>query len=148
MKNLDIDLQIKQNLNIKVKLSPESELLLFSKAENLLATRRDRFALREAKRSKQRSKFTTFGETISKIAEIVATHADMPAAATMVVVLFLAFFAFPIRSRVPINVSYSDLPDLPKTNDFAARYDAQLLAERMAYEREVEDAHKRTSGGI
>ena len=150
MKNQDFDLQIKQSLSTKSGLSKEAESLLFLNAESLLSARRDRFVLKEAKakRSRQKSKLAYFGEGISKIVEVLATQADMPAAATTIAILFLALFAFPGRSVVSFKVSYSDLPDLPKMNDFPTRYDAQLLAERLAYEREVEDAHKRTSGGI
>jgi len=139
MNSFDFETKVTQALSIKAKLSTESELLLFAQAENLLSARRERISSRE---------------TVARLANrakrqrLLAIHPDMPAAATTFIVLILAFIVLHSRPEITFRVSYSDLPDLPKTNDFPARYDAQLFAERQAYEREVEDAHKRTSGGI
>jgi len=150
MKKHDLETQIKEVLANKTKLSQESELALFSQAENSLSVRRKRIASREAaahlaNQAKER-RLVGLQQFFSRIAEFLAIHPDAPAAATTFIALVLAFISLQERPGTPFKVSYANLPDLPKTNDFPARYDAQLSAERQAYEREVEDAHRKTSG--
>jgi len=152
MKTREFEAQFKQVLNKKPKLSVESELALFAQAEDLLATRREHRASREtvAKRADQARtrRLTALRQLPSSLLEFFAIHPDTPVTATAFIALVLAFVALQSGRGPAVRVSYSDLPALPKTNNFAAYYDAQLLAERQAYEREVEDAHQKTSGGI
>ena len=151
MKNLDFETQVKQTLSSKTKLSVESELSLFTQAENLLAIRRELIASREAvlklANQTRKQRLIALRQILSQVSEFLAIHPDTPAVATTFVALVLAFTIFQSKPQSAFRISYSDLPEFPKTNDFSARYDAQLLAERQAYEREVEDAHKKTSGG-
>ena len=135
----------------KPEPSREFETALFARAEQLLTARREHLAAREKKiqravRSRKRW-FTKFRELPSRLLEFFAIHPDAPAAAATFATLVLAFLALHRPHESPANFSYSDLPELPKFNDAPAHYDAQTLAERQAYEREVEDAHHKTSGG-
>ena len=139
MKNFDFDSEMKKALTSKAKLSKDSELSLFTQAENLLSVRRDRATSRETLARKT---------NLAKKRWIFAIPPNAPAAATTFIVLVLALITYSSRWERHFKENYADLPEFPKTNDFPESYDAQILADRQTYEREVEDAHRRTSGGI
>jgi hypothetical protein len=151
MKKDEFDAKIKQDLSNKTQLSIESEYALFSQAESLLAVRREHIASREtiarrADHAKKRRLIVSRQKGLHLL-ELLAIHPDTPAMATTFIALVLTFWALQGRNESVLRASYSGLPELPKMNDFPARYDAQVFAERQAYEREVEDAHRKTSGG-
>lgn len=145
MKELNIDTKIREALNTQAKLSIESEFSLFAQAEELLTVRRDHAS---AKRQAKKRRVFVLQRVLSRITESLAIHSDTPATATVFLALVLALISVQKRPQSNFRMSYADLPALPKNNDFPARYDAEVLAERQEYEREVEYAHQRTSGGI
>lgn len=145
--------QIKKTLSEKPKLPDEYEAVLFAKAEDLLSERRELITSRQAEARQMalaRKRWLLAIRRFFSLAwETLAFNPDRPATAAIFAVLIVAFLALNGGGRdVSVRLSYADLPPLPKNNDFPAHYDAQVLAERQAYEREVQDAHKRTSGGI
>ncbi len=153
MKKAEFETQIKQALSEKPELPDELEAVLFSRAEDLLSKRREQIAARDAEAHKSRLTRKRWIEDIqrlfSRASEVLALYPDRPATAAVLALLIAAFLALHGGRRdMSEPLSYADLPPLPKNNDFPARYDAQIHAERQAYEREVQDAHKSTSGGI
>jgi len=143
---------LKPELTTRPQVSSAFEASLFAKAEDLLATRRERVASRELttqqlKQARRRG-LIAFRQTSARILEFFAIHPSAPAAATTLATLILAFMSLHTSHEPTVVLSYSDLPALSKTNDAPARYDAQNLADRQAYEREIENAHQKTSGGI
>ena len=155
MNTFDFETQLKDALKEKPGLSAEREATLFEKAEDLLGARRERVALKLKKtkdiESARRGLVLKIRTIPARMWDFLANHPDAPAAATALMALVLAFvMTFPAlhsHRETYTELTYSDLPALPKTNDVPARYDAQVLAERQAYEREVENAHDQTSGG-
>jgi hypothetical protein len=144
--------KIKQALSDKPAPSVMFEARLFAQAEDLLAIRRERLELRKSDAVRLAQKrahlLSSFQESFSRILDIVAIRPDVPAAATALAALVLVFLALHNGHGHGVSLTYADLPDFPKNNDAPARYDAQRLVEQNAYEREVEDAHRRTSGGL
>ncbi|MGK5085594.1 hypothetical protein WDW37_20080 [Bdellovibrionota bacterium FG-1] len=149
-------MRIKQELSVKPQLSAELEAALFARAEDLLAVRRGRLCSRQedVKRLAQVrvDRLTMLSQIASRALDFFAIHPDTPAVAATFAALVLAFLTLhhgtPRGLERGMPLTDSDLPEISKTNDASARYDAQRLAEQNAYEREVEDAHQRTSGGI
>jgi hypothetical protein len=128
------------------RLSPRLESELFARAEELLATRRERLAdrERETERARQGRAQTAarMRELCDRLASYVALHPQRPATAAAIAALLLAFLALqPREAERRLRLTYADLPALPRFNDVPAKYDAQRLAERQAYEREVKNAH-------
>jgi flagellar biosynthesis component FlhA len=151
VKEQDLKNKLKQALMNKPDLSAESQAMLFSQADSLLAKRREHRRLQEADskrmiRAGARVRLS-LQKAVSRLIEILAIRPDIPAAATAFLALILAFLALH-GSHTRSSPTSSELPDFPKYNDSPARYDAQRLAEQQAYEREVEDAHQKTSGGL
>jgi hypothetical protein len=151
IKEQNFQSSIKRALGNKTDLSAESKAALFAQAEILLAKRREHLSARElgARKVLQRGERLHFSlqKSFSCLIEILAIQPDVPAAGAAFLALILAFLAFH-GSHPRFNPAYSDVPEFSKNNDFQARYDAERLAEQQAYEREVEDAHKNTSGGL
>ena len=151
MKESKYETSLKDALNQKPKVSAEFEVTLFAQAEVLLAARREYLALREASVQDRKQAgshwLNSARQILSDIWELFAIHPNLPATAAMLATLVFAFVALHQGNEPAMSLSYSDLPALPKYNDAPANYDAQLLAERQAYEREIDDAHKKTSGG-
>jgi hypothetical protein len=151
VKEQDFQNKMKQALMNKPDLSAESKALFFTQAEMLLAKKRERRNMQESAARVRLSPRKTFsryiGALIETLAETLAIQPDVPAAGAAFLALILAFLAFH-GSHSRFNATYSEFPDFPKNNDSQARYDAERLAEQQAYEREVEDAHKNTSGGL
>jgi len=142
----EFEAQIKQVLGEKSQIPDALEAALFAQAEDLLAKRRGRIASREAEVKRRR---IAIRQLSSRVVELLAIRPEAPATAAILAALVVAFLTLHGGGReAGMPLSYQDLPALPKNNDVPARYDAQILAERQAYEREVEDAHNRTSGGI
>jgi hypothetical protein len=151
MKDQDLESKIREALDQKPRLPAEAELVLFSRADDLLAKRRDQIvcrqtAVQEASR-KRAQRFLSLRRACLRVWDYLSVYPESPALATALATLVLTLMVVTGRSGPSRKLSYSELPDLPKTNDFAARYEAQWFAERQAYEREVEDAHQKTSGG-
>jgi hypothetical protein len=144
--------KIKQALSDRPGHSFAFEAKLFAQAEELLAAKRELFELHKtgaARRAQKKAQLLfSLQEIVSKLMDLIAIRPDVPAVAAAFAVLVLAFMALHGGRERGMSFTYSDLPDFPKYNDAPARYDAQRLAEQMAYEREVEDAHQKTSGGI
>ncbi len=154
MKKYEFESQLTQALDQYPQMSVECEVALFTRAEALLAERRGRLSARAiAERQTEQAKKRWLSECqrlAARLFEFCAVHPDGPASAAALATWVLAFLALNIGGQrdTTANLSSADFPVLPKYNDGPAQYDAQLLAERQAYEREVEDAHKKTSGGI
>ncbi|OFZ18024.1 MAG: hypothetical protein A2X94_04560 [Bdellovibrionales bacterium GWB1_55_8] len=145
--------RLKEALSESPGTSDEFEAVLFSRAEDLLSKRREQIASREAEARQiaQVGKrwLLAIRQAFLRTLEGVALHPDRPATAAVLAALVAAFLALHGGGReMSVQLSYADLPPLPKSNDFPARYDAQIRAERESYEREVQDAHRKTSGGI
>ncbi|MCM2279009.1 MAG: hypothetical protein NDJ89_13115 [Oligoflexia bacterium] len=140
-----LDTEISSALKQKRNPSGDFEAALFAEAEDLLAKRREQ---RDSREDRARRKSLARKRWLAGI-ELLAIRPDRPATAAVLAALLVAFLALHDgggdRSG---RLSYADLPPLPEDNDFAAQYDSQVLAERQAYEREVEDAHGKASGGI
>jgi hypothetical protein len=154
MSDDDFKARTRAALGEKPGLSAEAEHGLFARAEELLAVRRERLHSSEVvairKAQSQTRRFAALRRIFSSIPEVLAIHPDAPATVVTFAALMLAFLTFQNGRSGPQSqpLSYADLPSLPKNNDVPARYDAQRFAEQQAYEREVEDAHQKTSGGI
>ncbi|MEK6705293.1 MAG: hypothetical protein AABZ06_05850 [Bdellovibrionota bacterium] len=142
----------------KQEPSAEFEARLFASANELLACRRERLAVCGAAAKKAKlARSRAFGvvqelvvhlspiQVLIRTANFFALH-PAAQAATLVVLTSIALIIH-ARPSGPL-ITFSDLPDFPKYNDSPARYDSQWLADRQAYEREVEYAHRKTSGGI
>jgi hypothetical protein len=144
MKTQEFDLKMKRFLHQKPAVSPQLESTLFSHAEELLAVRRERKVL--------------VRETVRRFRDFLLIRPDTPAAAGIFAALVLTFLALHVQRDHRLNGHVGigqvgsgrteELASFPSQNDASARYDAQVLAERIAYEKEVEDAHEKTSGGI
>jgi hypothetical protein len=141
--------KISQALQEKRGLPAALENALFLQAGELLATRRERLSAREVdlKRTAQ-----TRARRLTHVVEFFAIRPYWPATAATCAALIFAVLTLlsahrpsPSPSR---QITFADLPEFPRNNDASKRYDEQRLAETQAYEREVEDAHQRTSGGI
>lgn len=153
IKKDEFEIQTKKALSGKLKPSDAFEAVLFAKAEDLLSRRREQIAGRDAEARQtaltRKRWLAAIWRFFSRTSELLALHPDRPATAAVFAVLIVAFLALHGGGHdMSVQLSYADLPPLPKNNDFPARYDAQIHDERQAYEREVQDAHKRTSGGI
>lgn len=152
MKKQDFEVPLKQLLSDKPEVPAKLEAAIFAQAEGLLAQRRELLASREADtlRSAQvrTRRFLSIRQSAARVIELFAIHPDAPATAAVFAVLLATFLVLHGPSERPSKLTYSDLPALSKTNDVPARYEAQRLAERQAYEREVENVHRETSGGI
>ena len=153
IKKDQFETQIKKALSEKPKLQGEFEGALFAKAEGLLSKRREQIASRQVEARQvalaRKRWFAAIRQIFSRGLEFLAIHPDRPATAAVFAALIVAFLVLHGGGReMGVQLSYADLPPLPKNNDFPAHYDAQILAEKQAYEREVQDAHRRTSGGI
>ena len=145
VKGTEFDAHLKKCLGKKSQLSSSIEAALFSQAEYLLAGRRSRLAAPKAPPKSEALRLLA-----SRILDSVAFHPDYPATAAAFAALFVAYLVLPHgqgRSNQVSRSEVSTLPEFPKFNDFPAKYDAQRLAEERAYEREVNDAHEKTSGG-
>lgn len=143
---------LKEALSKRSQASRAVEAELFSKAEALLSKRRERLTFREQGVLRRRQAgdrvWRAVLETLGQWVEVFAIHPNTPAAGLILAVLVMSFAAFNGTHSNGTMLRFSDLPELPKTNDAPARYDAQVLAEAQAYEREVQNAHQNTSGGI
>jgi len=152
IKDSELEAHLKKALQKKPELPAVLESALFAKAQGLLTERRERIVARDAKIQKAsratRQRIGALRRAGAWVFEIFSLHPDMPATAATAAALFLALLAFHSSPRHAPSLSQSDLPDFPRFNNAPARYDAQRLAEQQAYEREVEDAHQKTSGGI
>ncbi|MCM2323353.1 MAG: hypothetical protein NDJ90_08840 [Oligoflexia bacterium] len=153
MKNERFESLVKQALGEKPKASVGFEAALFEKAEELLSKRRVQRATRKAEARElalaKKRWVAAIREALSRFVELLAVRPDRPATAAIFAVLLVAFLALQEGGRqAGGRFSYADLPPLPENNDFPARYDAQIQAERQAYEREVLDDQSETSGGI
>lgn len=148
----DYQARIKEVLEERFEVSKSLETELISKAEALLAQRRQRAIGRERSalqtRHVSRKFWSTLHQGLNHGIEFFTIHPNTPAAAAVLAVLVVSLAVLNDTRAPSVSLRYSDLPEVPKLNDASARYDAQNLAEAQAYEREVEDAHQKASGGI
>lgn len=127
-------------------LSSEFESALFASAEALLQQRREFRSHRRIRPERWRlglefSPLRPLGQAL----RLLALQPSAQAAAVAVLVSIWVLF----RSETDSSATgFSELPDFPRFNQAPARYDALWLAERMAYEKEIQDAHQETSRGI
>jgi hypothetical protein len=152
IKEKELQTRIKTELSEKTKLSFKAEAALFAQAEELLAARRDRIQVRQdaavrASRSRKQA-FDSIQGLIAAAFEKFVLYPSGPMAATAFAALIIAFLAYPRVQKDAVRFTYADLPEFKKFNDAPARYDAERIHEQQAYEREVENAHKSTSGGL
>ncbi len=136
--------KIKEALGESVPVRGDFELALFAKAEGLLSKRREQLGAQKAVAHRvvlvRKHRLEKLRRLFSRLWEGIAFYPDRPAAAAVFAIFLAALVSLhdgdiPNRSFQPL--SYADLPQLPKFNDFPARYDAQVLSEKQAYEREV-----------
>jgi hypothetical protein len=144
---------IKKTLQEKPPVPQALQQSLFDAAELLLSARREAIHHRESLAHRRHQarvrRFDGIRAMGRRFGEVSTFQPQLPAALATAFVLALALFATQGGSRhTAIQLGYSDLPALPKSNDAPRLYDAQILADRQAYEREVENAHRETSGGI
>jgi hypothetical protein len=148
-----IEDQIREAFSQRPTPSVDFEAALFAQAEDLLSRRREQLSARELKSrhsamARQRV-FTPLRQSYSRFLDVIAMYPDRPALAAVVAVILVAFLALQGGgSSISVRRGYARLPALTQNNDFSARYEEQVRAEKQAYEREVEDAHRETSGGI
>ena len=154
IKEKDFDSSIREYLQKKESLSAAGKQALFSKADALLARRRKLLIERDVARLQWR-----FPNGIRGLLALLSDLARAPAlvfrglalhpAAQVALLLILTSLVFLLRSHsTGEGLRFADLPEIPKFNDGPARYDAMWRSEREAYEKEVEDAHRNTKGGI
>ena len=152
MTDREFESLVKRELGQKSRLPQAAEAALFERAEAMLVARRERRVLREAAvRHSTRTRARRLHgvrQGFAQVLDFFALHPDMPATAATFATLALAFLFLHGGQGIDSRRADPDLSEFAKTNDAPARYDAQRLAERQAYEREVEDAHQKTSGGI
>ena len=148
---MSIDEKLRAALKNGIEPSEAFEATLFARAEVLLATRRKKEAAPIQVRA--RAKANSF---LNFLVEHLLFQPQFPATlATLTALLIAVVTLLPHSAKVHYSEVWSSQTEvhelvspLPKNNAFPAQYDSQRLADERAYEREVEDAHKRTSGGI
>ena len=124
----DFDEQIKTALAARMEPSPDFEARLFSSANALLEKRRELAAHR---RSLSLFEFSF---------DFPAFFAPNPLARFAVVLAALVLVVVTRAQSRKSALILADLPEFPKTNNATASYDAQWLAERNAYDKEIENA--------
>lgn len=131
--------------------SAEFEARLFEAADELLRVRRDRVSMQEARSRKisdVRSRTLSAISPIQVFARATRLWVLNPAVQVAAIAIITSVVILLRSQPTGIAGGFTDLPEFSKVNDSSARYESQVLLERQAYEREVEDAHARTSGGI
>ena len=148
----EIDQEIKKILSEKPFVSKQLEAALFEKADVLLMKRRELHTARQSVRCGILNVLNQVRNDVKirflLLLESVTVFPDLPATAVIFTALLLALLSFQESGKNEKRIQFSDLPAFRKSNDFPDRYDSKILTEKNAYEREVKDAHERTSGGL
>ena len=149
MTDKELQQKVSEALSAKSSPSAQFESRLFANAQELLAERREYLEERRAF-SKKVSRWiyrirSSPWEFLAWATQLLVINPGVQAAALLLLASAAILIHSGPRGR---STEFSDLPDFPKFNDAPARYDAERQVERQAYEREVEDAHIKTSGGL